>query len=158
MRLGRFFRRGQAATELALAAPVLGLLLIGTADFARAFYFNQEVIAAARAGAQYGSADRWQRRRLDRGIKAAAVANAVNIPGFELEQCHYQLLHLLASDRSNRLRLRSYCNGANSQASYVTVTATATFNTLVHYPGVPQTSTMSATAIMQVQNSGQNGS
>lgn len=156
MRLGRFFRRGQAATELAFAAPILGLLLIGTADFARAFYFNEEVIAAARAGAQYGSqtvgaaAD-------SAGIQAAAAANAVNIPGFSSSNVTTSTC-TCSPPTGVTACASSYCNGANSQASYVTVTTTATFKTLVHYPGVPQTSTMSATAIMQVQNSGQNGS
>ncbi len=156
MRLRRFFRRGQAATELAFAAPILGLLLVGTADFARAFYFNQEVIAAARAGAQYGSQTVGNAAD-STGIKAAAVANAVNIPGFS--STNVTASTCTCSPPSGVTACgTSYCNGANSQATYVTVTTTATFTTLVHYPGVPQTTSMSATAIMQVENSGQNGS
>ncbi len=156
MRLGRFFRRGQAATELAFAAPLLGLLLVGTADFGRAFYFNQEVIAAARAGAQYGSQTVGNAAD-STGITAAAIANAVNIPGFG--SSNVTTSSCTCSPPSGVTACAtSYCNGANSQASYVTVTTTATFTTLVHYPGVPQTTNMSATAIMQVQNSGQNGS
>ena len=76
----RYFKRGQAAVELALVSPVLGILLVGTADFARAFYFNQEVVAAARAGAQYGSQSVATAADTT-GVRAAALANGVNVPG-----------------------------------------------------------------------------
>jgi Flp pilus assembly protein TadG len=76
----RHFKLGQAAVELALVSPVLSLLLIGTADFGRAFYFNQEVVAAARAGAQYGSQSVATATDTS-GISAAALANGTNVPG-----------------------------------------------------------------------------
>ena len=47
--------RGQSYVELALALPVLALILVVAADFGRLFYSSVEVINAARAGAQYGS-------------------------------------------------------------------------------------------------------
>src|SRR5260370_34099905 len=49
------FARGQSMTELAIAVPVLALLLVASADFARVFYFSIAVNNAARAVAQYGS-------------------------------------------------------------------------------------------------------
>jgi hypothetical protein len=139
-----------------MVAPVLGLLLVGAADFARAFYFNQEVIASARAGAQYGSQTVGNAAD-STGIKAAAVANAINIPGFAASNVTTSTC-TCSPPSGVTACASSYCNGANSQATYVTVISTATFTTLVHYPGVPQTTSMSATAIMQVENSGQNGS
>src|SRR4029077_3574149 len=47
--------RGQSMVELAIVVPVLALLLVASADFARVFYFSITVNNAARAGAQYGS-------------------------------------------------------------------------------------------------------
>jgi Flp pilus assembly protein TadG len=46
---------GSAFVEMAVALPILVAIFIGTADFARAFYFAMELTTAARAGAQYGS-------------------------------------------------------------------------------------------------------
>ena len=147
MRVLRYFKPGQAATELAMAVPVLALLLVGTADFARAFYFNQEVIAAARAGAQFGSESTGNAADTT-GIQAAAVANATNIPGFAAADVSTSSC---TCGLSTGGCASSYCNGANAQATYVTVTATATFTTLVNYPGIPHSTSMSDTAIMQVQ-------
>lgn len=153
MMRGRRSKLGQAAIELALSVPLLGLLLVGASDFARAFYFYQEVVAAARAGAQYGSA--LPATAVDTGgIAAAAEANATNIPGFGSSNVTSSFC-TCSPPSGVTACATSYCNGANSQASYVTVTATASFKTLVHYPGVPQTTNMSSTAIMQILSSGQ---
>ncbi|HVN27858.1 MAG TPA: TadE/TadG family type IV pilus assembly protein [Candidatus Binataceae bacterium] len=148
---GRHHSRGQAAVELALVSPVLGLLLLGTADFARAFYFNQEVVAAARAGAQYGCQSVTTAADTS-GIQAAALANGVNVSGLSASSsvCTCQSPAPTGETSCGT----GYCNGANSTATYVTVTTTATFRTLVHYPGVPQTANLSGTAIMQVINEG----
>ena len=44
---------GQSFVELALALPFLLLLLLGLADFGRAFYYTTIISNAARAGAAY---------------------------------------------------------------------------------------------------------
>src|SRR5260221_4605902 len=63
---GRAFAKGQAMVELAGAIFVLVPLLLAAADFGRLYYTNIEVMAAARAGAQYGS---------------QSVTTAANTPG-----------------------------------------------------------------------------
>jgi Flp pilus assembly protein TadG len=151
VRVHRHFKLGQAATELALVAPVLSILLIGSADFARAFYFNQEVVAAARAGAQYGSQSVTTAADSS-GIKAAAVANGTNIPSFSTSSVTTSFCTCQSPPPTGQTACAtSYCNGANAAATYVTVNTSATFTTLVNYPGIPHTTTMAATAIMQVQ-------
>jgi Flp pilus assembly protein TadG len=131
-----------------MVSPVLALLLVGTADFGRAFYFNQEVVAAARAGAQYGSQSVSTASDTS-GISAAALANGTNVPGLSASSsfCTCQS----PTPTGETACASSYCNGANSAATYVIVTTSATFKTLVNYPGVPHTTTMTGTAIMQVQ-------
>lgn len=152
MRVHRHFKPGQAATELALVVPLLSVLLVGSADFARAFYFDQEVVAAARAGAQYGSQSVTTAAD-STGIKAAAVANGTNIPSFTTNNVTTSFCTCQSPPPTGQTACASsYCNGANSQATYVTVNTSATFTTLVNYPGIPHTTTMGATAIMQVQD------
>jgi Flp pilus assembly protein TadG len=46
---------GSALVELAVALPLLALILVATIDFARIFYTSIELTNAARAGAQYGT-------------------------------------------------------------------------------------------------------
>jgi len=71
--------RGQSMTELAIAVPVLALLLVASADFARVFYFSIAVNNAARAGAQYGSQTIATAGDIN-GMKAAATQDAPNLP------------------------------------------------------------------------------
>jgi Flp pilus assembly protein TadG len=46
---------GSAFVEMAVALPILVAIFIGTADFARVFYYAMELTTAARAGAQYAA-------------------------------------------------------------------------------------------------------
>lgn len=46
---------GQGLVEFALALPVLLLILLGLADFGRAFYYTTAISNAARAGAEYAA-------------------------------------------------------------------------------------------------------
>jgi Flp pilus assembly protein TadG len=53
-----FFARetGQSLVEIALALPILLLVLLGLADIGRAFYYTTAVASAARQGAAYVAA------------------------------------------------------------------------------------------------------
>lgn len=53
-----FFARetGQSLVEIALALPILLLVLLGLADLGRAFYYTTAVASAARQGAAYVAA------------------------------------------------------------------------------------------------------
>src|SRR5712691_5470374 len=46
---------GQSLVEFALALPLLLLILLGLADFGRAFYYTTAIANAARAGAEYAA-------------------------------------------------------------------------------------------------------
>jgi Flp pilus assembly protein TadG len=46
---------GQAMVELAVAIPLLMIVIVGAVDFGTACYISIEVTNAARAGAQYGA-------------------------------------------------------------------------------------------------------
>lgn len=146
--LRRFFKAGQAATEFAMVAPVLALLLVGVSDFARAFYFYEEVVAAARAGAQYGSQGVTYAAN-SANIQSAALANGPNVPGMTVSSsvCTCQS----PTPSGQTACATGYCNGANSAATYVIVNTSDTFTTLITYPGIPHTTTLSGQAIMQVQ-------
>lgn len=151
MRVARHFNRGQAYFELAHAIPILLLLLLGTIDFGRAFYYHQQVVAAARAGAQYGSQSVASAADTS-GIQNAALHNAPNVPGFVAANTTASFCTCQSPVPTGQTACGTgYCNGANAQATYVTVTSTATFTTLLNYPGIPHTSPMSGKAIMQVQ-------
>jgi Flp pilus assembly protein TadG len=140
-----FLARGQSAVELALVVPVLLLLLLAAADFGRIFYMSIGVMDAARAGAQYGSqsvitaAD-------SPGMVAAAKKDGSNLANLSAtaSQC------TCASSVTVTACPSSYCTNA-PQATFVEVDTQGLFQTLVSYPGIPSSTTLSSKAIMQVE-------
>jgi Flp pilus assembly protein TadG len=138
--------RGQSYVELALALPVLALILVVAADFGRLFYTYLEVINAARAGAQYGS-NSVVTAANTAGIIAAAKQDGVNIPNLTVtaNQCTCGTATPSVPACSS-----NYCTN-DPQGNYVVVNAQAPFSTITRYPGVPSSTTLKSQAVMQVQ-------
>ena len=142
----RRWGRGQSAVELAIAVPVLALILLGAADFGRAFVLGIAVNNAARAGAQYGSQTLITAADID-GMKAAATTDGTNIPSLTATA---SLCTCETPRGSVAACAESYCD-ANGSATFVEVDTSATFTTIVNYPGIPHTTTLTGKAVMQVQ-------
>jgi Flp pilus assembly protein TadG len=68
---------GQSFVELALALPILLLLLVGLADFGRAFYYTSIISNAAKAGAAYLSQN-----------PATALLPAANVGSVKTKVCN----------------------------------------------------------------------
>jgi Flp pilus assembly protein TadG len=138
----RKWRAGQSTVEMAIAAPVLVVLLLAVADFARVSYAAMEVASAARAGVQYGAQSYVTAIDLT-GMQNAAITDGKDVQG----------LTAAASDFC-------MCNGAvvacsppacSEPQNFVQVTTKATFNTVLSYPGIPSPVNLSSTAVMEVQ-------
>jgi len=137
---------GQSVVELALATPILVLLLLAAADFGRLFYVWIAVNNAARAGAQYGSQSVTTAAN-STGMQLAATTDGANISGLTAtaSQC------TCVTGTSVTVCSGSAYNCTSApQATYVEVDTQATFSTVVSYPGIPSSVTVRGTAIMQV--------
>jgi Flp pilus assembly protein TadG len=134
--------------ELALALPVLVLLLLAAADFGRLFYFWIAVNNAARAGAQYGS------ESLLNAANSTAMQNAATTDGSDiagLTATASQCACTPATGSTVPQCVGSAYNCTNApEATYVEVDTHATFQTIVSYPGIPSLMTLTGKAIMQV--------
>jgi Flp pilus assembly protein TadG len=137
--------KGQAAVELAVAVPVLVLLLLAGVDYGRVFYMSIGVNNAARAGAQYGSQTVITAADAT-GMIAAAKSDASNLSTLTAtaSQCTCVSSTTVAACPSG------YCTNA-PQATFVEVDTQGVFHTIVNYPGIPSSTTISGKAIMQVQ-------
>jgi Flp pilus assembly protein TadG len=134
--------------ELALMLPLLVVLLVVALDFARMFNMSMAVTDAARAGAQWGAQNR---------------ASAANVLGMEQAACN-SMADISCTPGTNTTA-SSFCQCAGSTGTisctspggcadiqnFVTVTATATFSTVVAYPSLPSSVPLSASVTMQVQ-------
>lgn len=122
-------RRGAAAVEFALLAPILLFLFVIVLDFGRIFFYSQTVENAARAGALYLSDDATVARSPYANVTAAALADASNL---------------------SPAPTVSSSTGTDADGhGYVRVTVTWTFRLVTRLPGVPATMNLARTVQMR---------
>lgn len=136
---------GQSAVELALIVPALVILLVGVCDFARLFYVSIGVHSAARSGAQYGAQSVITAADIT-GMKNSAKLDGSNISGLTVtaKECTCQTSTTVTKCGTG------YCSNA-PQSTYVEVDTSATFTTILNYPGIPSTTTLTSASILQVE-------
>jgi hypothetical protein len=142
--LGR--QKGQSVLEIALLAPMLLLMLVGTIEIGRYAYFAIEATNAARAGVQYGAQSLIDSKDVA-GIKVAASNDApdlmhLNVTAKDLCACSGNPSHYVGCPAQ-------HC-GAGHPVTFLQVNTTAQVPSLFHYPGLPATFSANGQAIMRV--------
>jgi Flp pilus assembly protein TadG len=126
-------RRGAATVELALLAPVLAFLFVVAVDYARVFYYSVTVASCARNGALYASDPVTAAESPYASVEEAALADAGNL--------------------SPTPTVTSATGTDATGATFVEVTVTYRFQTVVKYPGVPQATDLTRTVRMRLSPS-----
>jgi Flp pilus assembly protein TadG len=140
-RLRTWFRgdNGTSLAETALVLPILVLLLLGLVDLGRAYYYAIGVSCAAHAAAVYGV----QNPTDVQGMKSAASASATDISSLTTNASYgcecYDGSSVVADCSSPPSCSENYVN-------YVAVTTSATFQTIIPYPGMPSSFTLTGNA------------
>jgi TadE-like protein len=140
---------GQGLIELALTLPLLMLILLGAAEFARFAWAAIETANAARAGVQYGAQTQISASD-NAGMQTAALNDGVNLSGLTATPSHSCAC---ASAPSTSV----VCTGASGSCGtglileYVQVNTTSTIKPLFHWPGLPTTFTANGSAVMEVE-------
>jgi Flp pilus assembly protein TadG len=145
---------GGALVELAVALPLLVVVLAGTIDFARVFRLSISLTNAARAGALYGSQGIPQSFPVT-GMENAA-RNSTNVAGVTAVgtrqcECSDNAGNFTATSPANNC---SYvCPSGGHIVMTVTVTASKQFNTTMNViPGLPSVINLSRSATLRVAN------
>jgi len=151
-------RRGQngsAFVELALSLPVLMVVLVGAADFARVLYMGIELTNAARAGAQYGAHNLTQSGDITT-MRSTAIAAAPNITGMTAtptQNCRCATnsgtFSALAGGTTCSDPPTTSCPGKH-RVMMVTVQTQATFTIIARNIVLPRTLTLTRTATQRV--------
>jgi Flp pilus assembly protein TadG len=144
-RFHRRSRRGQAVVELALTSPFLLLFTLVASDACRVYFTSIAVNNAAKAGAQYGARTLAQSGDIA-GIEAAAIADAPQVYGISANANVY----CECPDEPGNFSCSSTITCSDKRA-YVEVDTSATFHTLIDYPGIPDAIPISGQAIMRVE-------
>ncbi|MGH9385244.1 MAG: TadE/TadG family type IV pilus assembly protein [Vicinamibacterales bacterium] len=120
--------------EAAFALPIFALVLVGTIDFGRLFYKTMAVTHAARAGVQYGTYIPGLAND-DPGMESAALgAGSIDIPSGLTAAANHECFCYTGGAETSMI-CTAACGGQTRV--YVTVTASATFTTVMNYPGIP---------------------
>ena len=113
-----------------MVLPGLLFLTMATIDFSRVYYYSATVASCARNGALYACDGLAQADSPYTSVSQAALADASNL--------------------SPSPTVSSAVGVDSTGASYVEVTVTYTFQTIVNYPGIPSSSTVSRKVRMRV--------
>ncbi len=135
---------GQALVELALTMPLMIVLLAGAAELGRVAYTSIEVSNAARAAVSYGSQSATKAGDLT-GIQTIAADDAADVnlgTTTTSESC-------ICSDGSASTCLATDCKTSNIE-TILTVNTQASFDPLVHLPGLPTTYSIQGRAVQKV--------
>jgi Flp pilus assembly protein TadG len=140
---------GQGLIELALTLPLLILILLGGAEFARFAWASIETANAARAGAQYGAQTNVTASD-DAGMQTAALNDGVNLTGLTPTSRHWCACSTAPTAPVGCLNALVGCASPAIVLEYVQVNTSSTIQPLFHWPGLPTTFTANGSAIMQV--------
>jgi Flp pilus assembly protein TadG len=135
---------GSALAEMAIIVPVMILLLIGLIELGRYAQYSIVVGNAAHAGVQYG-AQTLGTAANQAGMEAAA-RNDAGIPGVN---AHAKSFCQCADGTPANCASATDC-ASTHRLVFVQVDTDGTFTSIVHFPGVPQSQTITSTAIMRV--------
>jgi len=135
-------RRGAAATELALLLPVMTFIVLATTDFARVFYYSSILTNCACNGALYACDPATRTLSPYADVTAAAPADASNLsPAPTVDAPTY------SATANGTYSTTPVTNG------YVRVNVNWTFTTIITYPGIPPTMTLSRSVRMRMISS-----
>ena len=152
---------GQSLLELALATPLLLVMVLGVIELGSYAYIAILVGNAARAGAAYGSQSLPQ--SVDRtGIQAAAENDFQN-NGQNVSSLTVTSSTSCGCDSAGTITGAGCTTDVNPTAGtctsghwvvMVAVTASGTFNALFNFPGIPTSLSVSRTSTMRVAQNG----
>lgn len=134
---------GSSIVELALVVPVLIMILVGAADFGRAYWMSIQLASAAEAGAVYGVNNPTDIA----GIQSAAQMDAPSVPGLTATASY----GCECSDGSNAVASCSATPTCQANyINYVNVSTTATYKFLLSYPAFASSIKLSSKSRMRV--------
>jgi Flp pilus assembly protein TadG len=133
---------GTSLPETALVLPVLILMLTGLVDLGRAYYYAISVSSAAHAAAVYGV----QNPTDVQGMMSAASASAPDISSLNTNASYGCECH---DGTSAVADCSAPPSCSENYVNYVAVTTSATFQTIIPYPGLPSSFTLQGNARMR---------
>jgi Flp pilus assembly protein TadG len=155
--LGCRQERGAALVELAVALPILAVLLVGAIDFARVLRATMVITQAARAGAMFGaqkSVNAGNTSGMVAAANAVLTANGLSSgpspTASRLCQCATDSGVFSPTSPANTCTATA-CTSSHLTVS-VTVSVTRDFSVATSLPGIPRAMTLTRTVTQRSPN------
>jgi len=130
-------RKGAAAAELAILAPILFFLFAIAVDYGRIYYFTQTLRAAARNGAYFaGNYTKIYTYTTPTQVAQADLTNLSPAP---------TVVFYYASSPTG-----PFTSTTPTTTGYVQANITWTFHSITNFPLVPQQKTLVGTSVMRI--------
>lgn len=152
---------GQSMLELALCLPIFALLILGTAEIANIAWADVQVHNAARAAVQYASQSRGNAdtsssvavQNMETAAQNEAPKLSITFPTAPSQACSCIDPSTNATGaNSSGCQTLAECPSPYIIFDNITITTQAVVTPLIHYPGLPASYTLQATATMGVVN------
>jgi Flp pilus assembly protein TadG len=137
---------GVAAIEVALFAPVLMLMTVSVTDIGMGIYRKMQVENAAQVGAQYAI-----RNGFDADAIAAAVTSATNFSAITASPAPIKFCGCATVSGISNISCGATCPGGASAGTYTTVSAQATYKTIINYQIASDTYSFSNQSTVRLQ-------
>ena len=138
--------RGNAAIEFALILPAFVTMIVGTVDYGIAMTQQMDVQHAAQAGAEYAALHGYDASQVSNVVTRATTLSTISASPAPSQICGCPSGNAIAAaDCSGN------CPSGAPAGTYVTVSAQATYNTLLPYPGIPNSFTLTAQSVIRIQ-------
>ncbi|OAE99058.1 hypothetical protein AYJ54_33920 [Bradyrhizobium centrolobii] len=137
---------GAAAIEFGFMVPLLSLMVVSVTDIGLAVYRKMQVENAAQAGAQYAIVHGFSAS----GI-SSAVTSATNSTVTTASPSPVQFCGCPTGTGVSTVSCGTVCTGGTQAGTYATVSAQATYYTLINYQIVAATYTYNAQSTVRLQ-------
>lgn len=139
-------QRGVAAIEFAAMGSVMCMLLVLGGDLGMGFYSDLQVQNAAQAGAEYAAVHGFDATAISNVVAKAGSSSDINASPAPVEFCGCP-----GSSGVSTVTCGTNCTDGLTAGTYVTVSATRTYTTIVPYPGFPPSFVQNASSTVRIQ-------
>jgi len=139
-------KRGLAAIEFAVIAPVMAMMVMCAVDLGLAINRHMQVEDAAQAGAQYAALHGFNSTSI-----SSAVTSATSWTGISASPAPTEFCGCPGATSITTATCGSTCASGNIAAVYVTVGARGTYSTIVPYPVIPSTFAFASKSTVRIQ-------
>lgn len=137
-------QRGVTAIEFAVIAPVMIGLFISIADFGLGLYTQVQLANAAQSGAAYAMQKGYNSDTMKTVAQASTRLTGVSVATSQFCGCPSSTGVTVTSCTAS-------CGDGLTAGTFAQVTASKTYSTLLSYPGIPSSISMSETATARIQ-------